>query len=115
VWFGQPLWFVVTPKTRQAGGALIGRLRLVSVQVVALLLLTVAALWGLARLALGAAPDGVAVLVNVAWISYHLVMLSVVLDAVMYEPPSDDNGFADERSPHATAALAHGRAMAGAR
>jgi cellulose synthase (UDP-forming) len=116
VWFGQPLGFVVTPKTRQAGGAFIGRLRLVGVQAVALVVLTLAALWGLARLALGVAPDGVAVLVNVAWISYDLVMLSVVLDAVMYAPPSgDDDGVADERSPDATAALAHGRAMAGVR
>jgi cellulose synthase (UDP-forming) len=115
VWFGQPLGFVVTPKTRQAGGALIGRLRLVSVQAVSLVLLTLTALWGLARLALGVAPDGVAVLVNVAWIIYDLAMLSVVLDAVMYEPPSeDDSGLADEPSPDATAALAHGRALAGA-
>jgi cellulose synthase (UDP-forming) len=115
VWFGQPLGFVVTPKTRQAGGALIGRLRLVSVQAVALVLLTMAALWGLARLALGVAPDGVAVLVNVAWICYDLVMLSVVLDAVVYEPPHEDDGLAHESSSAATAALAHGRAMAGAR
>jgi cellulose synthase (UDP-forming) len=115
VWFGQPLGFVVTPKTRQAGGALIGRLRLVTVQVVAMVILTLAALWGLARLALGFAPDGVAVVVNVAWIVYDLVMLSVVLDAVMYEPPSEDDGVVDQLSPDGTAALAHGRAMAGAR
>jgi cellulose synthase (UDP-forming) len=119
VWFGQPLGFVVTPKTRQAGGALLGRLRLVSVQLASIVLLTFAALWGLARLALGVAPDGVAVLVNVAWISYDLVMLSVVLDAAIYEPPNDnDDAEADARSdqiPEATAALAHGRAMAGAR
>jgi cellulose synthase (UDP-forming) len=119
VWFGQPLGFVVTPKTRQAGGALLGRLRLVSVQFASILLLTLAALWGLARLALGVAPDGVAVVVNVAWISYDLAMLSVVLDAAIYEPPSEsDDAEADEHSdktPEATAALAHGRAMAGAR
>jgi hypothetical protein len=46
-------------------------------------------------------------------------MLSVVLDAAIYEPPGEnDEAEADDRSdqiPEATAALAHGRAMAGAR
>jgi cellulose synthase (UDP-forming) len=116
VWFGQPLGFVVTPKTRQAGGALLGRMRLVSVQLACIVLLALATLWGLARLALGVAPDGVAILVNVFWIGYDLAMLSVVLDAVVYEPPGeDDESLPDGRSGDATAALAHGRAMAGAR
>jgi cellulose synthase (UDP-forming) len=116
VWFAQPLGFVVTPKTRQAGGALMGRLRLVGVQVFSIVLLTVAALWGLARLTLGLAPDGVAVLVNVAWICYDLAMLSVVLDAAMYQPTTEgDDTPANERFPDSTAAMAHGRAMAGAR
>jgi cellulose synthase (UDP-forming) len=88
VWFQQPLGFVVTPKTRQAGGALVGRLRLVLWQVVAILVLLTAAVWGLARLVLGQTTDGVAVLVNVAWIVYDLAMLSVVLDAATFEAPS---------------------------
>ncbi|MBV9174721.1 MAG: glycosyltransferase [Chloroflexi bacterium] len=111
VWFGQPLGFVVTPKTRQAGGAYVARLRLVGVQVLSMLILISAALWGLARLTMGFATDGVAVLVNVAWITYDLVMLSVVLDAAAYEPAShaDATGLDD---PESTAALAHGRALA---
>jgi cellulose synthase (UDP-forming) len=88
VWFQQPLGFVVTPKTRQAGGAIVGRLRLVGIQVASIAVLTLAAVWGLARLALGEATDGVAVLVNVAWIGYDLAMLSVVLDAATFESPS---------------------------
>jgi hypothetical protein len=42
-------------------------------------------------------------------------MLSVVLDAVIYTSPREDSGVAGESSSDATAALAHGRAMAGAR
>jgi cellulose synthase (UDP-forming) len=63
-------------------------LRLVLWQVVAMVILLAAAVWGLARLALGQATDGVAVLFNVAWIAYDLAMLSVVLDAVTFEPPA---------------------------
>jgi len=114
VWFRRPLGFVVTPKTRQTGGAYLGRLRLVSVQVVSILVLVAAAIWGLARLALGQATDGVAVLVNVAWIGYDLAALSVVLDAAGFEPSSAaDEPLAGPDDPEATAALAHGRAMAG--
>ncbi len=114
VYFGRPLGFVVTPKTRQANGAFVARLTLVRYQVLAMGVLVVAAIWGLARLALGLADDGVAITVNVVWIVYDLVMLSVVLDAAAYQAPREKPAAfaADEQS---TAALAHGRATASAR
>jgi cellulose synthase (UDP-forming) len=114
VWFRQPLGFVVTPKTRQAGGAFIGRLQLVRIQVLTIVILVLAALWGLVRLALGGTADGVAVLVNALWIIYDLAMLSVVLDAAVYEPPSEA-AEAGSNDSHLTAALAHGRVMAATR
>jgi hypothetical protein len=53
VYFGTPLRFVVTPKTRLHGGALRERLRLVRLQMVSIVALACAALWGLLRLTLG--------------------------------------------------------------
>ncbi len=112
VYFGTPLGFVVTPKTRLHGGALLSRLRLVRPQLVSMAVLACAALWGLLRLSLGLTVDAVAVLVNVGWIVYDLAMLSAVLDAAtfVHRPPSES--VQSSATPEIdTAAAAHGRVL----
>lgn len=104
VYFGKKLGFVVTPKTRQAGMYL----SLVKPQLVAIVLLVAAGTYGLARLALGLTDDAGPILVNVFWITYNLAMLSVVIEAAMYEP---EEGMAEH--PLITAAEAHGRVAGG--
>jgi cellulose synthase (UDP-forming) len=64
VYFGRKLDFAVTPKTRQNGV----HLRLVLPQLVAILLLNVAVIWGLLRLALGLTDAGIPILLNVLWV-----------------------------------------------
>lgn len=86
VYAGRPLGFVVTPKVRQGGLHIWGQLRLVRLQVITMALLTLSAIWGLARLALGIHTDGIPTLVNVFWIGYDVLMLSVVIDAALYQP-----------------------------
>lgn len=90
VYAGRPLSFVVTPKVRQGIGSVWAQLRLVRVQVVTMAALALAAIWGLARLALGLQQDGIPTLVNVFWIGYDLLMLSVVFDAALYQPEDQE-------------------------
>jgi cellulose synthase (UDP-forming) len=80
VWFRRGLGFVVTPKTRQAGASL----RLVRAQVTAMVLLALAGVVGLVRLMLGATDDGWPVMLNIVWVVYDLIALSVVVDAALY-------------------------------
>jgi len=87
VWFGKKLGFVVTPKTRPGGG--ITYYGLVRTQIITMIILALAAFWGLARLALGVTDDGWPILINVLWIAYDLVMLSAVLDAAAFQPYQD--------------------------
>jgi len=61
VCFGKKLGFVVTPKTRQAGVPL----GLIWPQIIAILCLTCATLFGLGRLAFGITDDGLPIIVNV--------------------------------------------------
>ena len=56
--------------------------RLVWPQLTVIGILTIGALIGLARLALGTSQDGVAILTNVGWTCYNLAMLSVIVDAL---------------------------------
>jgi cellulose synthase (UDP-forming) len=79
--FKRELSFVVTPKTRQAGASL----RLVRPQLIAIGLLLLAAVVGLVRLMVGATDEGGAIMLNVAWVVYDVIMLSVVVDAALYE------------------------------
>jgi cellulose synthase (UDP-forming) len=81
-YFGHKLGFVVTPKTRQGGMYL----NLVRPQLMMMVLLAGACVFGLARLALGLTDDGLPIIVNIFWACYDLVMLSVVLDAATYQP-----------------------------
>lgn len=105
VHFGQKLGFVVTPKTRQGGVSL----RLVRPQLVFMVLLVIAVIFGLGRLALGANGDGVPIVLNVLWAVYDLVALSAVLDATFHRPASD----ADAHLSVDSAAAVHGRAGTG--
>ncbi|MFF5793278.1 glycosyltransferase family 2 protein [Paeniglutamicibacter sp. NPDC012692] len=80
VWFGRPLGFAVTPKSRQAGGP---RWSLIRPQLTAAALLGVAAVAGIVRLATGLA-EPVGTLVNVGWVVFDLLVLSVLYKAVRY-------------------------------
>jgi cellulose synthase (UDP-forming) len=106
--FGQPLGFVVTPKTRQGGV----HLRLVWPQLVAIVVLWGVVLVGLARLSLGLAEDGLATLVNVIWAVFDLALLSVIVRAATFRP-ADSPGKAYADAPGGSAAEAHGRVGAG--
>lgn len=85
VWFGKKLGFIVTPKTRQAGRYF----GLVRWQLLMMAVLVIAIIVGLGQLALGWRSDGLPVVVNVFWAVYDLVMLSVVIDAAMYQPTEE--------------------------
>jgi cellulose synthase (UDP-forming) len=79
--FGRDLGFAVTPKTRQGGGPPWSLIRL---QLLAIGALVVAAVTGLIRMFMGVgAPAGT--LVNVAWVVYDLVILSVIIRAALYK------------------------------
>ena len=80
VWFGRPLSFAVTPKDRQEGGP---RWSLIRPQLTVAVLLAVAAIVGIVRLATGLA-EPVGTLVNVAWVVFDLLVLSVLYKAVRY-------------------------------
>jgi cellulose synthase (UDP-forming) len=81
VWFGRSLGFVVTPKTRQAGGP---PWRLIRPQLIAMGLLVLAGVVGAVRMAVGQA-DVLATSVNMVWIVFDLVVLSVVVRAALYQ------------------------------
>ncbi|SDO34050.1 cellulose synthase (UDP-forming) [Nakamurella panacisegetis] len=78
--FGRSLGFAVTPKTKQVSRR---AWRLVRPQLIAMGALVVAACIGLIRMAIG---DGAAsgTLVNVAWVLFDLLILSVIVQAVRY-------------------------------
>jgi cellulose synthase (UDP-forming) len=80
VWFGRSLGFVVTSKTRQASGP---PWRLIRPQLVAMALLLVSGLVGVVRMAVGQAPV-VSTSINLVWIVFDLVVLSVVVRAARY-------------------------------
>ena len=80
VWFGRSLGFVVTPKTRQEGAP---AWSLIRPQLVAMGVLVVASVIGCLRLMAGVG-EGQATLVNLAWVLYDLLVLSVIIDAALY-------------------------------
>ena len=81
VWFGRSLGFVVTPKTRQDEGKV--PWGLVRPQLIAMGLLLAAAVLGVVRWAQGDL-ESLPTAVNLLWIVYDLVVLSVVIPAVRY-------------------------------
>lgn len=88
VLFGRDLGFAVTPKTRQDGGP---PWSLIRPQLIAIAALLLAAVVGLVRMFSGVgAPAGT--LVNIGWVVYDLVILSVIIRAALYKgftPPKE--------------------------
>ncbi|MEO7754079.1 MAG: glycosyltransferase family 2 protein [Terracoccus sp.] len=85
---GTPLGFVVTPKTRQATAGF--PVRLVLPQLIASVVLVSAAIVGVVRLLLGADNTGIGTLVNVLWVGYDLVALSVIFQAALFRGPDSE-------------------------
>ncbi|NUP60165.1 MAG: glycosyltransferase [Pseudarthrobacter sp.] len=81
VWFGRPLGFAVTPKARQTGGP---SWSLIRPQIVVSVLLALAAVVGIIRLATGLA-EPLGTLVNVIWVVFDLVVMSILVRAVLYK------------------------------
>ncbi len=90
VWLRRPLGFVVTPKTRPTGGSRFPA-RLIWPQLTVMALLVVATVVGVTRLLVGAEDSGIGVLVNAVWVSYDLVVLSVIIQAALYRAPEPDD------------------------
>ncbi len=90
VFFGRPLGFVVTAKTRGEHGP---QWRFVKPQLAAIVVLVLAVVVGLVRQVLGYAPPGWGTAVNVAWAGYDLLVLSVVVRAALFagSPQVDDS------------------------
>lgn len=91
VWFGRPLGFAVTPKVRQDGGP---AWRLIRPQLVAMVLLAVAVIVGAGRLFAGL-NEPLGTLVNVAWVVFDLVVLSVLIKAARYRGHDADERTTD--------------------
>ncbi|MDF9279507.1 glycosyltransferase [Arthrobacter sp. EH-1B-1] len=81
VWFGRPLGFAVTPKARQDGGP---SWSLIRPQLIVMVLLVIAAVVGIVRLATGL-NEPLGTFVNVFWVVFDLIVLSVLIKAVKYE------------------------------
>ncbi len=80
VLFDRPLGFVVTPKERQTGS----QWHLIRPQMVVGLVLAVAAVIGIVRLAFGVG-EPIGTFVNLAWVVFDLIILGVLVPAVRYQ------------------------------
>ena len=89
VLFGKPLGFVVTPKTRQARGGF--PWRLILPQTVAVAVLVLACAIGVLRLWTGASTSTIGTFVNVAWVAYDLLVMSVIFRAAAFRAPETDD------------------------
>jgi cellulose synthase (UDP-forming) len=81
VYFGTPLGFAVTPKTRQGDGGV--PWRLVGWQLAAMAALILASVIGIVQLYRGAVSV-LGVGVNVFWVLFDLIILCVVIQAIRY-------------------------------
>ncbi|MDP9696399.1 UNVERIFIED_ORG: cellulose synthase (UDP-forming) [Arthrobacter globiformis] len=81
VWFGRPLGFAVTPKDRQTGGP---SWSLIRPQILVSVLLAISSVVGIVRLAAGMS-EPIGTLVNVAWVVFDLVVMSILVRAVLYK------------------------------
>jgi cellulose synthase (UDP-forming) len=88
VWFGRPLGFVVTPKTRQARQPF--PWRLIWPQLTAMAVLTVAAVIGGLRLWWGTSTSVIGTGVNWLWVAYDLLVISVVIEAARFRAPESE-------------------------
>jgi cellulose synthase (UDP-forming) len=62
-------------------------------------LLIVAAIVGSLRVALGYFDDGAGTLVNLFWVAYDLWMLSVCVEALLYQPPAEEDAESPPGAP----------------
>lgn len=95
--FGRGLGFAVTPKTKQEWSPQWGLIR---PQLIAMGLLVAAVIVGAVRMAVGQA-EVVGTAVNIAWVCYDLLLLSVTIRAALYrgftgDVPSHPPGVNDE-------------------
>ncbi|HEU5472445.1 MAG TPA: glycosyltransferase family 2 protein [Actinophytocola sp.] len=89
VFFGRKLGFVVTPKVREERREF--PWRLIWPQLTAIVALAGAAIVGLVRLAFGWTAEPGAIWINLAWVVYDLVVLSVIIEAARYQgPPTEE-------------------------
>jgi cellulose synthase (UDP-forming) len=88
VYFSRPLGFVVTPKTRQESTGV--PWRLIRSQLLVTVGLVAACIIGGVRLWTGASTSAVGTAVNVAWVAYDVVVLSVIYQAALYRAPKRD-------------------------
>jgi len=88
VYFGRPLAFVVTPKSRQDAQP---QVPLVIPQLLVACALVIASMIGLLRLLLGIG-EPVGTLVNLFWVGFDLVILSVLVPAVRYRGRTSTEG-----------------------
>jgi cellulose synthase (UDP-forming) len=88
--FGRSLGFAVTPKTKQEWTPSWGLIR---PQLIAMGLLVASVVIGLVRLAVGWTDATGATMVNIVWVVYDLVVLSVIVDAALYR------GFEPQEEP----------------
>lgn len=79
--FGRSLGFAVTPKTKQEWAP---AWSLIRPQLIAMGLLVASVVIGLLRLAAGWTTATGATMVNIVWVVYDLVVLSVIIDAALY-------------------------------
>ena len=77
---GRPLGFAVTPKTKQEWSP---QWRLIRPQLIAMAALAVAVVIGVARMLTGQGQV-VGTTINIAWVLFDLVLLSVVIQAALY-------------------------------
>ena len=82
VFLNRPLGFVVTPKTSQAVTGF--PWRLVWPQLTATVVLVVACVIGVVRLWTGAASSAIGTGVNVAWVAYDLLVMSIIFRAALH-------------------------------
>ena len=87
VYMNRPLGFAVTPKTKQSQDAL--PWHIVRPQLIAMALLVVASVIGVVQLYRGAVSV-LGVGVNLFWVVFDLVILSVVITAVRYRGPDEE-------------------------
>jgi cellulose synthase (UDP-forming) len=80
--FGRDVGFVVTPKTQ---GARVSQWRFVRPQLIAIAVLGIALAGGVVRQVLGYAPNVWDTGVNLIWVGYDLLVLSVIIQAALFK------------------------------
>lgn len=83
VYFGRPLGFVVTPKTREETSTA-KMLKLVWPQIATVAVLLISTVIGLVKLYLGTAPSIEGTWLNVVWVAIDVLWMSVVFRAASY-------------------------------